>query len=274
MKQHKKLNSRGFSHHLILPILAIFAVGAIGVVTLNLSNASALRKNCAPNTTFGRYRNNPSYAKYDNYKSCVKAIQKKVGITGTGVDGIYGNNTQAKVKTWQAKYNKTHTKKLTVDGVVGPNTWKAMRIKPTYPTATARSCKAKGSNYVYKSGTCTKKAKAPKSTSSSKTTTDKYAAARKDCQAEKGYWNSKTNKCTYPTKFNYCDWVEKGVNSKLVCRTTNVAKGSPTYNSLWRRNDNAWNACRAYFKQAHIKADPNPSAATLNRYCQDVVTKP
>ena len=116
------INNRGFSHHLILPILAIFAVGAIGVATLNLSSAASTTKSCTK-VTFGRYKNNPAYSKYAKYKSCVKAIQKKVG---SSQDGVYGNNTQSRVKAWQKNHG------LTADGVVGKNTWAAMGIHPTY----------------------------------------------------------------------------------------------------------------------------------------------
>lgn len=53
--------------------------------------------------------------KWSKYKNLVKLIQIKVGVN---VDGIFGNKTLEGVKKYQ--YNNY----LTVDGIVGVNTWK------------------------------------------------------------------------------------------------------------------------------------------------------
>ena len=126
----------------------IFAVGAIGVVTLNLSSAATKNKACT-SLTFGRYKNNPAYSKYAKYKPCVKAIQKKVG---SGQDGIYGNHTQSLVKAWQKNHG------LTADGVVGSHTWAKMGIHPTYKVTVATTpknntqfCKQSGEGGVWSS---------------------------------------------------------------------------------------------------------------------------
>jgi peptidoglycan L-alanyl-D-glutamate endopeptidase CwlK len=50
----------------------------------------------------------------------VERIQRAVGLTEKQVDGIFGKQTEQKVK----EYQKTH--KLTVDGKVGSNTWNMM----------------------------------------------------------------------------------------------------------------------------------------------------
>jgi lysozyme len=47
----------------------------------------------------------------------VEKVQKKAGAK---VDGIYGDETEAKVKAYQKKHG------LVVDGVVGPKSWKKM----------------------------------------------------------------------------------------------------------------------------------------------------
>jgi hypothetical protein len=237
----KLSNSRGFSHHFLLPVLAILLVGGIGsYVMLRSSSAASVTHSCTK-VTFGRYKNNP--VNYPKYKPCVKAIQRKVGATA---DGIFGNNTQARVKTWQRNHG------LTADGVVGPKTWAKMGIHPSYTT------------------TATKK---KKDTSPPKTTTDKWAAARKDCQSNGGIWD-RNNYCM--KKINYCDWVKRntlgdaGADMKLVCRTATVSVGAE-YDKLWRRNDAAWNACRSYERKQH---SANTSAATIERYCKDRVVAP
>ena len=49
------------------------------------------------------------------YKNLTKIVQEAVGAT---VDGLFGKNTEAAVKSYQKKHG------LTVDGIVGANTWK------------------------------------------------------------------------------------------------------------------------------------------------------
>lgn len=175
MKQQQRPNNRGFSHHFLLPLLAIVVVGAIGVLTLNLSSAASTTKQCTA-VTFGRYKNNP--VNYPQYKPCVKAIQKKVGTTA---DGIYGNNTLAHVKTWQKNHG------LTADGVVGPKTWAKMGIHPTYTVTTTKTtaekkkaCNAKY-GYVW--------------SSNSKACYN----MKKVCSANDGTWSDAKKKCTYKT---------------------------------------------------------------------------
>jgi hypothetical protein len=50
----------------------------------------------------------------------IKFVQKELGFTGKGIDGIFGNNTKTAVKKYQKK------KKLTQDGIVGYKTYKAL----------------------------------------------------------------------------------------------------------------------------------------------------
>jgi peptidoglycan hydrolase-like protein with peptidoglycan-binding domain len=49
----------------------------------------------------------------------VKLLQEFLNI---GNDGIFGKGTEAAVKSWQSD------NRLTVDGIVGPITWKAMGL--------------------------------------------------------------------------------------------------------------------------------------------------
>lgn len=53
-------------------------------------------------------------------KNLTKFIQKKLGFTGSNVDGKFGPATRNAVKDFQKK------KGLEVDGIVGINTWKAL----------------------------------------------------------------------------------------------------------------------------------------------------
>lgn len=132
MKQYIKRNTRGFSHHFLLPVIVVVAVAGIGgYVMLRSSSAATTTKSCT-SVTFGRYKNNPVYSKYKHYKPCVQAIQKKVGAKA---DGVYGDYTQSRVKAWQ----KSH--KLSADGVVGPKTWGAMRLKTKYTVKTKPTVK-------------------------------------------------------------------------------------------------------------------------------------
>lgn len=162
---HQKTNARGFSHHLLLPLIAVLIVGSIGsYVMLRSGSAATTMHNCSAKT-FGRYKNNPVYAKYDNLSICVKKIQQKVGAKQ---DGKFGDYTQSKVKAWQ----KSHS--LNPDGVVGPKTWAKMyKTSPKYPDATKRSCSAKGSKYEWKSNKCQKKQTAT-TTSSNKSTSIQF----------------------------------------------------------------------------------------------------
>ncbi len=181
---HQKPNARGFSHHLLLPLLAVLIVGSIGSYVMLRSSSAASATHYCSEKTFGRYKNNPVYAKYDNMKICVQRIQKKVGVSNQ--DGYYGDYTQKKVKAWQTKYNKTQTnpkKRLVVDGVVGGATWGAMKINQKYPNATSRSCKAKGSKYEWKSGKCQKKQDPAKQLSTSAPKTNYVTVYRQNYSA-------------------------------------------------------------------------------------------
>lgn len=136
MQQHKILNSRGVSHHFLLPVLAVLVVAGIGGYIMQRSSSAATTTEACNKITFGRYRNNPVYTKYKKYKPCVQAIQRKVGANA---DGIYGNYTQSRVKIWQKNHNMSNA-----DGVVGSATWAKMGLKTTYTnTPTTTTTKAK-----------------------------------------------------------------------------------------------------------------------------------
>jgi len=207
LKENMKssIRSRGFSHHLILPVLALVAVGAIGLVTLRLSSAATATKSCT-GLTFGRYKNNPANGgKYVKYKSCVQGIQKKVGIKGDSVDGIYGNYTLSKVQAWQVKYNKSHSAKLTTDGVVGSKTWAAMGIHPTYKVevSTTKRYAYQKCTYKYFTSYLVSFGPPPQVKCSAKTTTSR-ATADNVVEINRSMFN---NRSAHVKLYN--NWLEK-----------------------------------------------------------------
>lgn len=181
------MNSKGFSHHFILPVLAIFAVGAIGIVTLNMSSAATTTESCT-GKIFGRYKNNPAYSKYKKYIPCVKAIQKKVGISQSSRDGIYGDYTQKKVKAWQSKHS------LYADGVVGPKTWDAMGIHPKYTVevSTTKKYSYQKCTYKYYGKTYTVSAGAPPTVKCSRKTTTNRAIADNAADLNREVFNKRS----------------------------------------------------------------------------------
>ena len=56
----------------------------------------------------------------DNPKFLVELVQRKIGITGKKVDGIFGPMTEATVRRFQ------RGRGLVPDGIVGPKTWKEL----------------------------------------------------------------------------------------------------------------------------------------------------
>lgn len=63
----------------------------------------------------------------NNFVFLLQFILNQYGA-GISVDGIFGAKTENAVRTFQQNNG------LTVDGVVGPNTWKILLVLPPYPT--------------------------------------------------------------------------------------------------------------------------------------------
>lgn len=84
--------SNGFSHHILFPIFALLAVGALGVMTLRTSNAASSYVGSCVKKTFSVSTNSKD--------KCVKYIQ---AIVGTTADSIYGPKTKAAVKKMTGK---------------------------------------------------------------------------------------------------------------------------------------------------------------------------
>ncbi|WP_433164457.1 peptidoglycan-binding domain-containing protein [Kribbella sp. CA-247076] len=67
-----------------------------------------------------------TYLSYGSRGTCVRLLQKNLGALS--VDGVYGSGTQSRVRSFQDDAG------LTVDGKVGPQTWRKLR---TYGKALA-----------------------------------------------------------------------------------------------------------------------------------------
>lgn len=129
----KKLNVKGFAHHLIIPIVVVVAIASVGAYVLVKSRAStpiyisgAFGYNCR---TYS-----PPTLSNGSKGECVKVVQKgvnnwinlhnwfarKIVYPTITVDGIYGTKTQTAVKQYQQNH------KLVADSIVGHNTWTVM----------------------------------------------------------------------------------------------------------------------------------------------------
>jgi peptidoglycan hydrolase-like protein with peptidoglycan-binding domain len=69
----------------------------------------------------------PENATFNGYR--IVDIQRRLGIHGfkTATDGIYGPHTRSQVRAFQS------ARRLTVDGIVGPQTWSALVKEPSRP---------------------------------------------------------------------------------------------------------------------------------------------
>ena len=122
-----RLNQKGLSHHLILPVLVVLAVGGIGTYIINRSGATG---GCSSNT----YSQGSSGA-------CVAELQrltnKCVAAKGVGgaisADGAFGPITKDAVIRCQKASG------IGVDGIVGPQTW---RVLDSYASAAPASAPA------------------------------------------------------------------------------------------------------------------------------------
>ncbi len=125
MKNYKKLYSRGFSHHFLLPVLAVIVVGAIGVYTMSMSSAAT--SGCKE-----------SVLATGSKGTCVKNAERMLNAThGTGsdvkVDTKYTSLTAKKTARFQKK------QKLAVDGKIGQQTWdKLCQLSYSGRAATAK----------------------------------------------------------------------------------------------------------------------------------------
>ncbi|MFZ1484077.1 MAG: peptidoglycan-binding domain-containing protein [Candidatus Saccharimonadales bacterium] len=124
----KKLNKKGFSHHLILPVLAVFAVAGIGTYMVTKSSAYSYMSGVTP---YSCPQDPPPILRSGSKGNCVKALQyrlnqwisyKRIPISKLAVDGSFGTNTRYAVIRFQKYYG------LQADGVVGSKTWQKLAL--------------------------------------------------------------------------------------------------------------------------------------------------
>jgi murein L,D-transpeptidase YcbB/YkuD len=118
-----KINQKGFSHHLIIPIIAVFVVGGIGTYLAMKSSAYSYMSGSTPYTC----NQDPTPTlRYRSTGSCVKALQyalnqwisyQRIPISKLVIDGSFGGKTLDAVKRFQERQG------LNPDGVVGSKTW-------------------------------------------------------------------------------------------------------------------------------------------------------
>ena len=117
----KKLNQKGFSHHILIPLVVLLMVGAIGTYTLGKSNAAVQKEIMVcgypgAQPTLTRGSKSPcvitAQRAFNRWKTEKRPMEK-----GILVDGKYGPATQKAIMIFQ-KANG-----LKVDGKVGKKTW-------------------------------------------------------------------------------------------------------------------------------------------------------
>lgn len=143
----RTINSRGFSHHFILPILAILAVVTIGFITLHISNAASKSYTVTRCKAIGIIRTGSK-------GNCVRVLQQSLnnwaGTEKIEVSGTFDKSTRGAVRSFQ------RAKHLTIDGIVGPITWGALKpysvsytpSTPITPPTTLSVPKARGSTVL------------------------------------------------------------------------------------------------------------------------------
>ena len=109
----KKLNPRGFAHHLVLVVI-VLAAAIGGTYYLVASHAQVPYVNPYSCGTDPQVSNGST-------GTCVRYLQFALASTGTSpgltVDGIFGPNTKLAVQKFQTAHG------LVADGIVGPLTW-------------------------------------------------------------------------------------------------------------------------------------------------------
>ena len=252
---NNKMKNKGFSHHFILPVLAVIAVAAIGMTTLHMSSAAT------SGTTYTVTRcKSIGTIRTGSKGSCVRVLQKSLNKWGKTnhltVDGMFGGATRNAVKSFQK------AKSLKADGVVGSATWGALKPYSVSYTLSSgsgssattdkkKNCNAKY-GYVWVSSAC------------------KYM--KKVCVDNDGKWNDGLKKCQSKetnkyTSLSYCEYrFGTWPVQHLICQSEKTEVGSARYKQLIKTNANSWADCRKDHKsdpafcEAHTSSDPAPQS--------------
>ncbi len=117
-----RLNQKGLSYHVLIPVLAVMVVGGLGAYLATQSSARSLDSKASP---YNCKVPEPT-VRLGSTGVCVKALQfslnqwivyQRITANKLPVDGRFGSKTVDVVKRFQQRQG------LPVDGVVGPKTW-------------------------------------------------------------------------------------------------------------------------------------------------------
>lgn len=142
-----KLNFRGISHHLLLPVLSIMLVATIGGVVMVRASSAATYNDVCESYKVITYRPSQPY----NSGTCIKNVQNRLIYYGylpaknsagkSNIDGKFGPATNSAVRAFQIR------NRLTPNGL-GPATYRALMSKTALGIAnTANNCSY--TRYIY-----------------------------------------------------------------------------------------------------------------------------
>lgn len=279
----KKLNIKGVSHHLLLPILAVLVVAGIGGYIMQRSSSAA---SVCRNATYS----------INSRSECVRYAQYMLGVKPA--DAAFGPHTRdvLKAKTSQTSLNKTAWNKLCSKtystavnkyrnaACIGGGYAKTVKNpsrriaveKFTYPAKPViypkRPGSAKWSKTVYVV-TQAQKTQIQKATNSAKARYNKdvkaynvaMAAAKARCKSNSSItatWNTTKRMCDFKTRtingpssypssskkinVDWCRYMVYAGNRKgLLCWTSkDVIENSAEHRAMGNINEAAWAQCR------------------------------
>ncbi len=120
---HQGLDQKGFSHHLLIPVIALLVVGSIGAYMAMKSSAYSYMSGVTP---YACTQDPTPTLRRGSTGRCVKALQytlnqwisyKRIPIAKLVIDGRFGS------KTYNAVVRFQRSQGLNPNGVVGSSTW-------------------------------------------------------------------------------------------------------------------------------------------------------
>jgi cell wall-associated NlpC family hydrolase len=123
--RHLKVEPRAYGKLLGRPGVAIAATAAVAIPAMAVAPGALAAPAASVSVKSAAVVSMP-VVRYGSSGSAVRTLQSKLG--GLTVDGHFGPATLAKVKAFQRSH------RLSVDGIVGPLTWRALGVTRTVST--------------------------------------------------------------------------------------------------------------------------------------------